>query len=54
MPGRQMAAIHKDVSLHDIVVLWATPRSTTTAFEWMMRMRGDMACSAPATAERRR
>lgn len=24
--------------------LWATPRSTSTAFEWMMRMRGDMAC----------
>ena len=27
-----------------IHVLWATPRSTSTAFEWMMRMRGDMAC----------
>jgi hypothetical protein len=25
-------------------VLWATPRSTSTAFEWMMRMRGDLAC----------
>ncbi len=24
-----------------ILVLWATPRSTSTAFEWMMRMRGD-------------
>ena len=24
--------------------LWATPRSTSTAFEWMMRMRGDLAC----------
>ena len=30
--------------MHDIHVLWATPRSTSTAFEWMMRMRGDMAC----------
>ena len=30
--------------MHDIIVLWATPRSTSTAFEWMMRMRGDMAC----------
>ncbi len=27
-----------------ILVLWATPRSTSTAFEWMMRMRGDMKC----------
>ncbi len=27
-----------------ILVLWATPRSTSTAFEWMMRMRGDMTC----------
>jgi hypothetical protein len=27
-----------------IIVLWATPRSTSTAFEWMMRMRGDLAC----------
>ena len=25
-------------------MLWATPRSTSTAFEWMMRMRGDMTC----------
>ncbi|MEM8838462.1 MAG: hypothetical protein AAGE89_10250, partial [Pseudomonadota bacterium] len=25
-------------------VLWATPRSTSTAFEWMMRMRGDLFC----------
>ena len=30
--------------MHEILVLWATPRSTSTAFEWMMRMRGDMAC----------
>ena len=30
--------------MHDILVLWATPRSTSTAFEWMMRMRGDLAC----------
>ncbi len=27
-----------------IVVLWAVPRSTSTAFEWMMRQRGDMTC----------
>lgn len=25
-------------------MLWATPRSTSTAFEWMMRMRNDMKC----------
>ena len=30
--------------MNNIYVLWATPRSTSTAFEWMMRMRGDMAC----------
>jgi hypothetical protein len=30
--------------MHPVYVLWATPRSTSTAFEWMMRMRGDMAC----------
>ncbi len=30
--------------MHPIHVLWATPRSTSTAFEWMMRTRGDMAC----------
>lgn len=30
--------------MHRILVLWAVPRSTSTAFEWMMRMRGDMAC----------
>ncbi len=27
-----------------ILALWAVPRSTSTAFEWMMRTRGDMAC----------
>lgn len=27
-----------------VLVLWATPRSTSTAFEWMMRMRGDLVC----------
>ncbi len=27
-----------------ITVLWAVPRSTSTAFEWMMRQRGDMQC----------
>jgi len=30
--------------MHKILALWATPRSTSTAFEWMMRMRGDMTC----------
>ena len=30
--------------MHKILVLWATPRSTSTAFEWMMRQRGDMQC----------
>lgn len=28
----------------EILVLWAVPRSTSTAFEWMMRMRGDLTC----------
>ena len=27
-----------------ILALWATPRSTSTAFEWVMANRGDMAC----------
>ncbi len=27
-----------------ILVLWAVPRSTSTAFEWMMRERGDFTC----------
>ncbi|MEO0343991.1 MAG: sulfotransferase family protein [Pseudomonadota bacterium] len=27
-----------------ILALWAVPRSTSTAFEWMMRQRGDLAC----------
>lgn len=26
------------------LTLWATPRSTSTAFEWMMRERGDFVC----------
>ena len=26
------------------LTLWATPRSTSTAFEWMMRERGDFTC----------
>jgi len=26
------------------LTLWATPRSTSTAFEWMMRQRGDFDC----------
>ena len=30
--------------MHKIVALWAVPRSTTTAFEWMMRQRGDLNC----------
>lgn len=27
-----------------IIALWAVPRSTSTAFEWMMRRRGDLTC----------
>lgn len=27
-----------------LLTLWATPRSTSTAFEWMMRQRGDFTC----------
>ena len=27
-----------------MLFLWATPRSTSTAFEWMMRQRGDFEC----------
>ena len=27
-----------------ILALWGVPRSTSTAFEWMMRMRGDFEC----------
>ncbi len=30
--------------MHKILALWAVPRSTSTAFEWMMRVRGDMTC----------
>ena len=30
--------------MHPIYFLWATPRSTSTAFEWMMRQRGDLTC----------
>ena len=30
--------------MNKILALWAVPRSTSTAFEWMMRQRGDMAC----------
>ncbi|WP_282607222.1 hypothetical protein [Pelagibius sp. Alg239-R121] len=30
--------------MNKIFVLWAVPRSTSTAFEWMMRQRGDMEC----------
>lgn len=30
--------------MNRILVLWAVPRSTSTAFEWMMRQRGDMIC----------
>ncbi len=32
------------MSDHPIYCLWATPRSTSTAFEWMMRQRGDLTC----------
>ncbi len=30
--------------MNTILALWAVPRSTSTAFEWMMRQRGDMQC----------
>ncbi len=30
--------------MNKILALWATPRSTSTAFEWVMANRGDMAC----------
>ena len=30
--------------MNKILVLWATPRSVSTAFEWMMRQRGDFRC----------
>ena len=30
--------------MNKIVALWAVPRSTSTAFEWMMRQRGDITC----------
>ena len=33
-----------DGDIHRIVALWAVPRSTSTAFEGMMRQRGDMDC----------
>lgn len=30
--------------MRPILALWAVPRSTSTAFEWMMRQRGDLSC----------
>ena len=30
--------------MQKILALWAVPRSTSTAFEWMMRQRKDMTC----------
>lgn len=30
--------------MNPILALWAIPRSTSTAFEWMMRQRGDFIC----------
>jgi len=30
--------------MHKIIALWAIPRSTSTAFEWMMRQRNDLDC----------
>ena len=30
--------------MNKILALWAVPRSTSTAFEWMMRQREDMTC----------
>lgn len=31
-------------AMNKILALWATPRSTSTAFEWVMAHRGDMRC----------
>lgn len=42
-----MTPVEESLSLHPmfkILALWAVPRSTSTAFEWMMRVRGDMTC----------
>ena len=30
--------------MHKSILLWAVPRATSTAFEWMMRQRGDLNC----------
>jgi len=30
--------------MYPIIALWAVPRSASTAFEWMMRQRGDLDC----------
>ena len=30
--------------MNRMIALWAVPRSTSTAFEWMMRQRGDLHC----------
>ena len=30
--------------MNRIIAFWAVPRSTSTAFEWMMRQRGDLDC----------
>ena len=30
--------------MNRMIALWAGPRSTSTAFEWMMRQRGDLHC----------
>jgi hypothetical protein len=34
----------KTINQQKMLVLWAVPRSTSTAFEWMMRMGGDINC----------
>lgn len=39
-----MFLINRRLVMQKILALWATPRSTSTAFEWMMRMRGDFYC----------
>ena len=31
-------------AMQKVLALWAVPRSTSTAFEWMMRVRGDHQC----------
>ena len=44
MADRREAARVAPKSWPVFLTLWATPRSVSTAFEWMMRQRGDFEC----------